>query len=68
MNNDNSDKKEKEPMGIALGLGLGLLGGVVIGALTDNLALWIPVGLGFGSVLGTVSSNNDNADDDDEAA
>lgn len=65
MNNHNNDKKEKEPKGIALGAGLGLLGGVVIGTLTDNIGLWIPVGLCLGVALGNVFDSEKDGEDED---
>tara|TARA_B100000003_G_scaffold207483_1_gene225156 strand:+ start:1787 stop:1957 length:171 start_codon:yes stop_codon:yes gene_type:complete len=37
---------------LALGAGMGLLVGVVIGAITDNIGLWIPLGLCLGAGVG----------------
>ena len=34
---------------MGVGTGLGLLIGVVIGVLTDNIGLWLALGLGFGA-------------------
>ena len=38
---------------ISLGAGLGLLVGIIIGSATDNVGLWIPLGLCFGAGIGT---------------
>ena len=37
---------------ISLGAGIGLLAGIIIDA-TDNVGLWIPLGLCFGAGIGT---------------
>ncbi len=39
---------------IAIGAGIGLLAGVIIGSVTDNVGLWIALGLCFGAGLGNV--------------
>ncbi len=39
---------------ISLGAGIGLLAGIIIGSATDNIGLWIPLGLCFGAGIGTV--------------
>jgi|GEM_PF-908986 len=33
-------------------LGIGIMAGVLIGTLTQNMGLWIPMGLMFGVALG----------------
>ena len=38
---------------ISLGAGIGLLAGIIIGSATDNIGLWIPLGLCFGAGIGT---------------
>ena len=38
---------------ISLGAGIGLLAGVIIGNATDNIGLWIALGLCFGAGIGT---------------
>ena len=38
---------------ISLGAGIGLLAGVIIGNTTDNIGLWIALGLCFGAGIGT---------------
>ena len=40
-------------------IGIGLMGGVLVGIFTDNIGLWISLGLVFGVVL---EKNNDKAD------
>ena len=37
------------------GAGIGLLVGVIVGALTDNVGLWISLGLCLGAGVGSVS-------------
>ena len=39
---------------IATGAGIGLLAGVIIGSVTDNVGLWIALGLCFGAGIGNV--------------
>ena len=39
---------------IAIGAGIGLLAGVIIGSVTDNVGLWIALGLCFGVGIGNV--------------
>ena len=43
---------------ISLGAGIGLLAGIIIGSATDNVGLWIPLGLCFGAGIGTVLEKN----------
>ena len=38
---------------ISLGAGIGLLAGIIIGSATDNIGLWIALGLCFGAGIGT---------------
>ena len=38
---------------ISLGAGIGLLAGIIIGSVTDNVGLWIALGLCFGAGIGT---------------
>ena len=38
---------------ISLGAGIGLLAGIIIGNATDNIGLWIALGLCFGAGIGT---------------
>jgi hypothetical protein len=40
-------------------IGIGLMGGVLVGIFTDNIGLWISLGLVFGVVL---EKNNDKSD------
>ena len=37
------------------GAGVGMLVGVVVGALTDNVGLWISLGLCIGAGIGSIS-------------
>ena len=39
---------------ISLGAGIGLLAGIIIGSATDNVGLWIALGLCFGAGIGTI--------------
>ena len=39
---------------ISLGAGIGLLAGIMIGSITNNIGLWIALGLCFGAGIGTV--------------
>ena len=43
---------------IALGAGIGLLAGIIIGSATDNVGLWIALGLCFGAGIGTTLEKN----------
>ena len=38
----------------SIGLGTGLLAGIIIGSATDNVGLWIALGLCFGAGIGSV--------------
>ena len=38
---------------ISIGAGIGLLAGIIIGSATDNVGLWIALGLCFGAGIGT---------------
>ena len=38
---------------ISIGAGIGLLAGIIIGNATDNVGLWIALGLCFGAGIGT---------------
>ena len=39
---------------ISLGAGIGLIAGIIIGNATDNVGLWIALGLCFGAGIGEV--------------
>ena len=39
---------------ISLGAGIGLLAGIMIGSITNNIGLWIALGLCFGAGIGTI--------------
>ena len=38
----------------SLGAGIGLLAGIIIGSASENIGLWISLGLCFGAGIGTV--------------
>jgi len=38
--------------GLPLGAGIGLTAGIVIGSITDNIGLWLPLGLCLGAGVG----------------
>lgn len=52
--------KNKRPL--ALGMALGVAAGSVIGILTDNGGLWIPVGMAIGAGIGAAISKNSSHD------
>jgi hypothetical protein len=43
---------------ISIGAGIGLLAGIIIGNATDNVGLWIALGLCFGAGIGSVLGDN----------
>lgn len=43
---------------ITKGAGFGLLAGIIIGAATNNIGLWIALGLCFGAGVGSVLEKN----------
>lgn len=43
---------------ITKGAGFGLLAGIIIGAATNNVGLWIALGLCFGAGVGSVLEKN----------
>ena len=46
-------------------IGIGLMGGVLVGIFTDNIGLWISLGLVFGVVLdkNSIKSDKDQQDE-----
>lgn len=46
-------KKEREAYGIAIGMCFGVAIGSAIGIATDNIGLWIPIGLYLGLAIGS---------------
>ena len=42
----------------SLGAVIGLLAGIIIGSVTDNVGLWISLGLCFGAGIGSIYENN----------
>ena len=51
MKKTNSTVTMKESK-ISLGAGIGLLAGIIVGSATDNVGLWIALGLCFGAGIG----------------
>ena len=43
---------------ISLSAGIGLLAGIIIGNATDNIGLWIALGLCIGAGIGSVLGDN----------
>jgi len=43
---------------ISLGAGIGLIAGTIIGNATNDVGLWIALGLCFGAGIGSVLENN----------
>lgn len=39
---------------ISMGAGIGLLAGIIIGSASENIGLWISLGLCFGAGIGTI--------------
>lgn len=39
---------------ISIGAGIGLLAGIIIGSASENIGLWISLGLWFGAGIGTI--------------
>ena len=46
-------------------IGIGLMGGVLVGILTDNIGLWISLGLVFGVVLDKNNNKSDKEQQDE---
>jgi len=44
---------------ISIGAGIGLIAGIIIGSGTNNVGLWIALGLCFGAGIGTVLDKKD---------
>ena len=42
----------------SIGGGIGLLAGIIIGSATENVGLWIALGLCFGAGIGSVLEKN----------
>jgi hypothetical protein len=42
---------------ISLGAGIGLIAGIIIGSATNNIGLWIALGLCFGAGIGSIFKN-----------
>ena len=51
MESDNKRKREFTIM--EKSIAIGVVGGIIIGVLTDNIGLWLPVGIALGAGIGT---------------
>jgi hypothetical protein len=38
----------------SVGAGIGLIAGITIGSITNNIGLWVPLGLCFGAGIGQI--------------
>lgn len=38
-------------------IGIGVMTGTIVGVLTDNIGLWLPLGIVLGVVIGTTQKN-----------
>ncbi len=47
---NGKDQSTKKETSTAMGLGIGI--GAIIGILTDNVGLWLPLGLAIGAGIG----------------
>jgi len=48
-------------------VGIGIMVGTIIGATTNNIGLWLPLGIVFGVAYGTqMQKNSDKGDDSEE--
>ena len=55
-------KKEND---LTKSIGIGMIIGVAIGAATDNIGLWISLGLVFGAAYGKTMQNKKDSDKTD---
>ena len=54
MRTDHRENKiGRRPSGIGKGLAIGTAIGVVLGVSTNNIGLWLPVGIGCGLAIGS---------------
>lgn len=58
-----TEGKRNSIQGLPIGMCLGLSIGTAIGAATDNIGLWMLVGLSMGICLGTVLGHSDRKND-----
>lgn len=56
--NDAKQEKGTSKDRLALGISLGMLGGCAIGAIYDDIGLWISIGVMLGVALGLALSND----------
>tara|TARA_B100001105_G_scaffold7219_1_gene5511 strand:+ start:394 stop:564 length:171 start_codon:yes stop_codon:yes gene_type:complete len=38
-------------------IGIGVMTGTIVGVLTDNIGLWLPIGIALGAGIGTTQKN-----------
>ncbi|MBT6169721.1 MAG: hypothetical protein HOH98_03125 [Flavobacteriaceae bacterium] len=53
---DNKRKREFTIM--EKSIAIGVVGGIIIGVLTDNIGLWLPVGIALGAGIGTTQKKS----------
>ena len=56
MEMDNKRKREFTIM--EKSIAIGVVGGTIIGVLTDNIGLWLPVGIALGAGIGTTQKKS----------
>ena len=64
-NNKDIDKENKLNNQKGFYIGIGLMGGVLVGIFTDNIGLWISLGLVFGVVLDKNNNKSDKEQQDE---
>lgn len=64
----NGNKKNNcSSYGMAIGMCIGLSIGTAIGSVSNNIGLWMPIGLSAGMCMGLVLSHrNEDSDEDDK--
>ena len=64
----NRGASGKSNSALPMCVGLGVVGGTVIGLLTDEIGLWMPIGVAIGSGLGVALSAHsiDGSDHEDK--
>ena len=53
---NNKDRDTKKETSTAMGLGIVV--GAIIGILTDNVGLWLPLGIAIGAGVGVISARS----------
>ena len=57
---DKNDKNNNDSSGMAIGMCIGVAIGAAVGAATDNIGLWLPIGLCLGPVFNHKSEDDTN--------